>query len=578
MLDTVLNQQQEDILKEERRWLSELRVALARFDVDQEDATALERSIRQLDELFLLVIVGEFNSGKSAFINALIGKSVLEEGVTPTTTRIHLLKHGPIIERKIESAELETITAPLDLLRAINVVDTPGTNAIHRQHEIITREFVPRSDLVLFVTSADRPFTESERVFLERIQQWGKKVVMVVNKIDILEKPEDVDKICRFIADNVHSLLGITPAVFPVSARYALQAKTALGEKEQLEESRFPAIEEFIAQTLDEKERVRLKLLNPLGVGAHTADKYEQETAVRITSLRGDLDTIDDIDGQLHMYMSDMRRDFRFRLAEVDNILHAFENRGIEYFDETMRLARLLDLVNKAKLMSDYRRIVIADAPQQIERRVDEIIDWVISSELRQWQGVMDRLNRQQQQHEGRIVGQVGGSFDYDRSRLLETVGQAAQRAVDSYDHETEAARLADSIQKAVAGTALVEVGAIGLGAVLTIIATTTLADITGIVAASALAVLGLFVIPARRQRAKQELRSRIAEVRQQLIENLTTQFDRELERSQQRMSESIAPYTRFIRAERDRLEQIRDMLTTIRQELGSLKARIEAM
>jgi small GTP-binding protein len=578
MLGTILDPTQEQILKEEREWLSELRVVLEHFDVDEEDGAALQRSIRQLDELFLLVIVGEFNSGKSAFINALIGEPLLEEGVTPTTTRIHLLKHGPTIERKIEAAELEIISAPVDLLREINVVDTPGTNAIHRQHEAITREFVPRSDMVLFVTSADRPFTESERIFLERIQEWGKKVVMIVNKIDILEKAEDVERICQFIADNVHSLLGFTPNVFPVSARYALKAKTSPEQSHLLEESGFPAVEEFVAHILDEKGRLRLKLLNPLGVGTHMAGKYAEEAASQLATIKGDLDVIDDIDRQLQVYTSDMRRDFRFRLAEVDNILHGFESRGIEYFDETMRLARVLDLVNKAKLKSDYQRTVVEDVPQQIEQRITEIIDWVISSELRQWQAVMDRLNRQQQQHADRIVGQVGGSFEYDRTRLLETVGRTAMQAIESYDHEAEAARLADSIQRSVAGTALVEASAIGLGTIVTILATTALADITGIVAASALAVLGLFVIPARRQQAKQDLRARIAEVRQQLMAGLTSQFDRELERSQQRMSESIAPYTRFIRAERDRLKQARDVLTSIRQELDSLRARIQAI
>ena len=79
------------------------------------------------------------------------------------------------------------VTAPVELLRDLNIVDTPGTNAIHREHERLTREFVPRADLVLFVTSADRPFTESERAFLESIRDWGKKIVVVVNKADIFE-------------------------------------------------------------------------------------------------------------------------------------------------------------------------------------------------------------------------------------------------------------------------------------------------------------------------------------------------------------------------------------------------------
>ncbi|MEJ2082452.1 MAG: dynamin family protein, partial [Acidobacteriota bacterium] len=97
------------------------------------------------------MVVGEFNAGKSAFINALLGQPVLQEGVTPTTTRINLIKYGATTERAVTEAALEVISAPLDLLRDINIVDTPGTNAIHRQHEAITQKFVPRSDMVLFV-------------------------------------------------------------------------------------------------------------------------------------------------------------------------------------------------------------------------------------------------------------------------------------------------------------------------------------------------------------------------------------------------------------------------------------------
>jgi small GTP-binding protein len=211
MLRRILTNQQEKLLTTERGWLSDLRVALARFEVTSEDQATLDHSIAQLDELFLLVVVGEFNSGKSVFINALLGQPVLEEGVTPTTTRIHLLKHGATAERSVAEASVDVVTAPVDLLRDINIVDTPGTNAIHREHEAITQDFVPRSDMVLFVTSADRPFTESERAFLQRIRDWGKKVVIVVNKIDILETPEDVARIETFIADNARTLLGFTP-------------------------------------------------------------------------------------------------------------------------------------------------------------------------------------------------------------------------------------------------------------------------------------------------------------------------------------------------------------------------------
>jgi small GTP-binding protein len=578
MLRRILTKRQGELLTDERRWLADLRVALARFDVTDEDQATLNRSIDQLDELFLLVVVGEFNSGKSAFINALLGGPVLEEGVTPTTTRIHLLKHGAITERVVAEASVDVITAPVDLLREINIVDTPGTNAIHRQHEAITQEFVPRSDMVLFVTSADRPFTESERAFLQRIRDWGKKVVVIVNKIDILETPEDVARIESFIADNARTLLGFTPDIFPVSARQALRAKVGNNGRNLLVASRFEALERYIVATLDEKERIRLKLLNPLGVGSHLADKYLTAIDDRLALLKDDFATIEDIEGQLAVYKEDMTREFNFRLADVENVLHEFESRGMEFFDETMRLVRILDLVNKSKLKADFERKVIADAPQVIEQRVNEIIDWMVASDLRQWQAVMDHLARRRAAHAERIVGQVGGSFEYDRARLLDTVGRAANRAVESYDRETEADRLAESVQMAVAGTALVEISAIGLGTIVTILATTTLADVTGLLTAGAVAVLGLFVIPARRREAKKELRDKIAAMREQLMTTLTGQFDRELERSLHRINEAVAPYTRFIRAERDRLTETHDELTRIQAGLARLKAQIEGL
>ena len=170
----------------------------------------------------------------------------------------------------------------------------------------------------------------------------------------------------------------------------------------------------------------------------------------------------------------------------------------------------------------------------------------------------------------------MGGSFEYDRARLLDSVGREAHRAVESYDKETEATRLAESVQMAVAGTALVEVSAIGLGAIVTVLATTTLADVTGLLTAGAVAVLGLFVIPARRREAKKELREKLSTMREELVSTLTSQFDRELERSLHRIDEAIAPYTRFIRSERDRLTGTHDELTRIRDGLSRLKAQIE--
>src|ERR687890_901737 len=199
----ILSKREQEFRVREQELLERLATALERFgtDVAPEDLRRFQEAREQLTGLFLLVVAGEFNSGKSSFINALLGERVLPEGVTPTTDRINVLRHGPEISDQLREAYLLERTHPADVLREISIVDTPGTNAIIRRHEELTRDFVPRSDLVLFVTSADRPFTESERAFLEQIREWGKKIVFIVNKVDILQ-PSEVDQVVAFVREN----------------------------------------------------------------------------------------------------------------------------------------------------------------------------------------------------------------------------------------------------------------------------------------------------------------------------------------------------------------------------------------
>ncbi len=579
MRHRILDETQEIILGVERHWLTRLQLTVARFDAaTPEDRAALAHAVRQLDELFLLVVVGEFNAGKSAFINALLGQPLLREGVTPTTTRIHLLKYGHRFERvAVESeASVDVYTAPAPLLEQINIVDTPGTNAIYREHEAITQEFIPRADLVLFVTSVDRPFTESERAFLERIRDWGKKVVIVLNKIDILDSPDDVAHIEHFIAENARRLLGFPPHIFPLSSRLALRAKQE-HDPTLLTESRFEALEQFIIETLDEKERIRLKLSSPIGVALHLIDQYVAVIRERLALLQDDFALMQDIEQQMTAYRQDMEQEFEYRLADVENVLHEFENRGIAYFDETIRLTRIFDLMNRARLQEAFAQEVVGDLPQVIDERVQEIIDWMLNNNLRQWQAVMDHVAARKEAHADRIVGQVGGTFDFNRTRFLETVGKVAQQVLQNYDREAEAQRIADTLQMAVAGTALVEVGAIGLGAIITTIATTAAADMTGVLAAGTIAILGLMVIPARRRQVKQELRERIATIRTDLVSTLRTQFRRELNRSLEEIAAAIAPYTRFIRSERNRLDEAMEEFQTIRGWLARQLEEIES-
>jgi small GTP-binding protein len=571
----ILDEKQEILLNEERKLLNDLRVALAQFGATPEDHETLGECIRQLDELFLLVVVGEFNSGKSAFINALLGQNVLEEGVTPTTTQINILRYGEDRERIVESENLHILSSPVDMLAEISIVDTPGTNAIIREHEAITSQFVPRSDLVLFITSADRPFTESERIFLERIRDWGKKIVVVLNKIDLFQTYKELDQVQTFIAENARALFGMTPEIFAVSARLALRAKQ--GEPALWLDSRFEPLEDFIHDTLDEGERLRLKFISPLGVGQHLVDKYLSVVVSRLDILKTDFDTLQDVESQLSLYKEDMYRDFNFRLADIDNVLLEMEQRGQEYFDETLRLAKVFDLLNKKRIEQEFEDIVVSNTPQQVEKKTNELIDWLVDSELRQWQAITEHLTERRRHHKDRIIGDAGGgSFHYDRERLIEGVGRDSQRVVENYDKESEAEALADGARNAVAALAAVEVGAIGLGTLVAILATTATADVTGVLLASLMAALGLFIIPAKRRRAKNEMREKIADMREQLVQSLRAQFESEIERSIQNINEAISPYTRFVRAEQNKLLEDQATFNELKNGLSRLEVKVE--
>jgi len=574
MLTKILAPAQDELLKEERRVLSRLQLALVKFDAAPEHQDALEQSIRQLDELFLLVIVGEFNAGKSAFINALIGSPVAQEGVTPTTAQINVLQYGETAGRHVRGNNLHVITAPAPILRDIHIVDTPGTNAIIREHEAITSEFVPRSDLVLFVTSADRPFTETERAFLEQIRGWGKKVIIVINKVDILGGDSKIDEIRTFVAESAQSLLGFKPEIFPVSARLALRAKQ--GDSSSWPASGFEALEQYIAATLDAPGRVHLKLLNPLGVGTAITERHGGIVRERLALLKEDFATLDEVEGQLAVYQQDLLRDLELRMADIDKILLEMERRGQDFFDETIRIGRVMDLLNRSRIQQGFEQQVVADTPQQIERRVGELVDWLVSVDLRQWQAVTRHLAERKRQYQNRIVGEDSGQFHYDRTRMIDAVSRESQRVVESYDKKREAQQLADNARNAVAAAAAAGATALGLGTIITVAATTAAADVTGIILASVVAAIGFFILPAKRQKAKEEMRAKISDVRARLSDALRQQFSVEIQRSGDRIRESIAPYSRFIRAEGDKLKEVDRELTEIHVALSSLRARIE--
>lgn len=563
----VLAPEQAELLVDEKIFLADLLATLTAFKHPPEELADLRQALLQLDELFLIVIAGEFNAGKSALINALLGQRVLTEGVTPTTTQITLVKYGDRDEETYSAAGIAVRTFPLDLLRELNFVDTPGTNAVIRRHEELTRDFVPRSDLVLFVTSADRPFTESERQFLEHIREWGKKIVFVINKRDLLASEDELREVTTFVSENASRLLGSAPEIFAVSAKRA-QAGDESG-------SGMDVLRAYVHSWLDEIARLRVKFANPLGVAEQILKREDARLQHERGQLKSDEEIVDAAEREMTIYESEVKSELGGRLAEVDNVMLRLQARGVDFFDLKFRLLNLPDLVRGDRFRALFESQVLTGVSEEIEHDVQSAVNWLVEKDLRHWQQVTSFLLKRRAAVTDGLVGQVSTEFDMRRQALLDSVTQSAQTVVSSYDVEAESRELGNAVESSVAQMALVEAGAVGLGTAITVLVSSSALDVTGVLFAGVIAIVGFFVIPFKRQQVKTRFREKIEMVRQNLSRVLTTQFNSEADRTINRLKEGVAPYYRFVRSEKERLGSVEQSLINASERLKSLQSRI---
>ena len=565
----LLTQNQNELVSKIKSLLVEFLSFGENNNITPQNLSLIKDQIIQIDDLFLIVIVGEYNSGKSAFINALLGKNILETGVTPTTSNITILRHGNDQLETNPSPGLSLITIPNSLLEDISLVDTPGTNAILREHEALTTDFIPRSDLVLFITSADRPFTESERQFLELIKDWGKKIVVIINKIDIINSEKDLKQIIDFVLENSKKLLGVEPPIFTISAKDTLQSKIAGRQTEP----DFQRVEDYIYQILSPSNQLALKLSNPLGVLSKLIVELLGTTNEKISLISNDVQLLSDLESQISLFREDMLRSFKFHYAEIDNSLLEFEKRGINFFENTFRIARIMDLINKDKIQSEYNAQVVKGLPAEIDSKVSSLIEWLVDEDLKQWQSITNKIDQRILKYQDRVFDDPETrQIRFERFKIIEAVKRETQRIVEQFDKDDESKRIAEDAQMAVAASAAIEVGALGLGALITILATTASADFTGVMLAGLTAVLGFFIIPAKKKQAKTLFTKRIADLRDQLSDTLMAEFIKQIDLIVERINTTIQPYSRFVRSEQISLNKNVETLHTYSDTVFSLR------
>jgi len=218
-----------DVREQEIRLLHETAEILGQMgDEGREDRKRLQQNVSDLQDMFfLVVIVGEFNAGKSTFVNALIGDELLPMGITPTTDVIELVRWSGKKRSDFTWREQGVVREwlhPNTGGPGVVIVDTPGTGSVFRKHENIAKRFLSRSDLVIFLLSAKRALAETERLYLELARDYGKKIVVIINQMDLLKRREQKE-VLSFVRQQLDELLDLRPEIFMVSAKQALKEK-----------------------------------------------------------------------------------------------------------------------------------------------------------------------------------------------------------------------------------------------------------------------------------------------------------------------------------------------------------------
>jgi GTPase SAR1 family protein len=333
-----------------------------------EQLNTLQALLRDISEPLLFVAVGEVKSGKSSLLNALFGNEFARVDVLPATDRVYIFRYGREEKTTELSSKLTERYLPIPFLRDFSVVDTPGTNTMVKEHQMVAEDFMPRADVVLFVFSVANPWTQSNWEFLNFLQKtWLKNVIFVLQQIDLRE-PAEIEVIHRHLQDTAMRQLGFVPPIFPVSARKALFARTSGLDKEKLwEESAFASLEEQINFIVTESSTRMLKLRSTFQAGRVVLEELAGEVGGLFGKISADEAALNRLDSLLATRRDQMRR-------QVGSLVHDIENAYDLTADKRTKLLR-----QKVSWSSGLKLIVARSAHERnlhagIETKLRELM------------------------------------------------------------------------------------------------------------------------------------------------------------------------------------------------------------
>lgn len=386
----------------------------------EEDRRRLQDVARDLrDSFFLVTVVGEFNAGKSSFINALLGDALLPVGITPTTAAIEIVLHAEQARRKPVAREdgLREWAHPGTGAPGVALVDTPGTGSVFASHERIALDFLHRSDLVLFVISARRALAETDRLYLELAKRYGKKIIIIINQIDQLEPAEQAE-VRRFVERQARELLGLEPLIFMVSARQALEpAVPGHGAQAGME-----ALRAHLQGLIRQSPPAQQKLLAQLDLAERIAQDWQTRLLQHLSGLQADRARVAGVQAELEQQSLGLEARLQETQREIEQLFASLRRRGHQFLDDNLSLRHAGRARRKDALQLKFRQEVVGRSLQELDQLGSAYVSAMLDQSRRYWHGVVERLQQLSDLLEQEAGGLDAGVYASQREGLQEAL------------------------------------------------------------------------------------------------------------------------------------------------------------
>jgi len=604
--DEKLLEAYQSIRRREHKLIHDMLPVLNKIEtLEPEQVDQVRDAMFHTDHPYLMVLVGPFNAGKSSIVNALMGTdNLLKIGATPTTDSIQILRWGEEAERMESGGEVETVFYPSDLLKKVSVVDTPGLESVIKSHEITTRKFLHRADVVLLVMMATQAMTSSNLETMKMFKDYGKKVIIVVNQCDLLDESER-QEIEEFIRNESKSKLGTQPDIWMLSAKQGVEANSGAVRDEALwETSGIQQIEAYIDEQLNDASRLRQKLQTPLQIVQNVHSKALDAVKENQAALSHYQSINENIDQQLKTQRQGQKKSVTEINAEIDEQFKEIGNRSegalmdifklsnaIQSFIggiiQLVGLTRLLGgLTKTSRVEKSFERYNVFQPMEEINNIVDKLGPRLEGQDMQDIDDLIkygqSEVNKLPDDLQDKVIGSIQAPIKYVRDHIQKLDTQL--EPIEQSTRKLEVNELEDAFRNTLMYLASWQLIALTLFFAFTQFSSGMEDGVLRLLIMLVIplvAIMGFLMMPIRGRMIHKQYVERLNMLSEQYQKTIHTAADKQIDYGIQLRKDAIAPLTRLINAQTsihdDHLESLRSseqVIVSIESDLNSLGKR----